>query len=300
MFLPAFLLCMPVHAQMQTQTAPQTQEAPAPPASDIYTVSLDTTGKDGWKFGTPHNVTSHKGYDNQPFFTPDGKAILFTSIRDGDQADIYRLDLSAGTTERLTNTPESEFSPTITTDEKHISVVRVEKDQTQRLWRFSLTGQSPEVVLPDIKRVGYHRWLDIQHVVLFILGDPETLQLVHVPTHKMTLLASNPGRCFGFDPQNYRLTYVEKISEQEWWVRELDLQSTSKIDLIRTPPGSEDFVWTSDGTLVMAAGSKVFTWKAGQRDWKEAADFSSSGLQKITRLALSPDGATLALVAFDP
>ena len=42
---------------------------------------------------------------------------------------------------RVTNTPESEYSPTVTPDGAHISVIRVEADGTQRLWRFTLDGR---------------------------------------------------------------------------------------------------------------------------------------------------------------
>ena len=46
-----------------------------------------------------------------------------------------------GSTTRVTNTPESEYSPTVTPDGAHISVIRVEADGTQRLWRFTIDGR---------------------------------------------------------------------------------------------------------------------------------------------------------------
>ena len=42
------------------------------------------------------NITRSPGYDNQPSFTPDGAAILFTSNRGGTQTDIYRYDVGSG------------------------------------------------------------------------------------------------------------------------------------------------------------------------------------------------------------
>jgi Tol biopolymer transport system component len=61
--------------------------------------------------GTPVNVTARPGYDNQPFFLADGRAFLYTSIREDSQADIYRYDLDRKTSVRLTATSESEYSP---------------------------------------------------------------------------------------------------------------------------------------------------------------------------------------------
>src|SRR5262249_19832508 len=123
------------------------------------------------------NITHTPGYDNQPSFTPDGAGLLFTSNRGGTQTDIYRYDIAAATTARLTDTPESEYSPTVTPDGKHLSVIRVEGDGTQRLWRFTLEGTEPELVLERVKPVGYHAWADDHTVALFVLGQPTTLQL---------------------------------------------------------------------------------------------------------------------------
>lgn len=282
----------------QTQTAPQTQtqEAP-PPSADIYVIASQAPA---WKFGKPVNVTARKGYENQPFFLPDGKGLWFTSIREEDQADIYQSDLGGKKLTRLTHTPESEFSPTLTPDGKHFSVVRVEQDQTQRLWRFSLNGENPELILKSIKPVGYHCWVDANHVALFILGEPDTLQLVELGTEKATQVAANPGRSIRLDPRNGRLTFVEKKSEKEWWIREYDLRSGQAVDLLQTLPASEDFAWTQQGTLLMANGSKVYAWNSStDKDWREIADFSGEGLKSITRLAISPDAKWIALVAQD-
>src|SRR5258708_4611584 len=109
---------------------------------------------------------------------PDGTGILFTSTRGGGrQTDIYRYEVVSGATTQVTRTPESEDSPTVTPDGSHISVIRVEADGTQRLWRFALDGGAPELILPGIKPVGYHAWADNSTLALFVLGSPASLQL---------------------------------------------------------------------------------------------------------------------------
>ncbi len=68
--------------------------------------------------------------------------------------------------------------------------------------------------------------------------------------------------------------------------------------MTKTLPGSEDFVWTPDGIILSASGSKLFKFEPKKdREWQEVADFSSAGLKGITRLAVSPKGDRLALVA---
>src|SRR5438093_5787511 len=158
------------------------QAAAAPPATDIYLADLRVV--DGRvQVGTPVNVTARPGYDNQPFFLPDGRAFLYTSIRADSQADIYRYDLRTATSARLTATRESEYSPTPLPDGRGFSVVRVEADSTQRLWAFDFDGSRPRLVLDSIKPVGYHAWADDHTLVLYVLGTPTTLQIADTREH---------------------------------------------------------------------------------------------------------------------
>src|SRR6266850_1590572 len=102
-----------------------TQGGAGAQATDIFVIDLRTTPGGKLKLGRPVKITNWAGYNNQPSFLPDGKSILYTSIRD-KQADIYRYDLRAAATTQITNTAESEYSPTLMPDGKSISVVRVE------------------------------------------------------------------------------------------------------------------------------------------------------------------------------
>src|SRR5690349_23137595 len=109
--------------------APKAQASP--PSTDIYLLPLQVTGM-GIHVGTPVNITNRPGYDNQPSFTPDSRAILFTSVRADAQSDIYRYDMAMKATTRVTSTPESEYSATVYGDGTRFSVIRVERDSTQR------------------------------------------------------------------------------------------------------------------------------------------------------------------------
>ena len=97
-------------------------------------------------------MTNRAGYDSQPYFLPDSSGFLFASIGDDGQADVYSYDLSSGAVARLTDTPESEFSPTPMTD-GGFSTVRVEMDQAQRLWAFDNDGEA-RLLLPGALGVG--------------------------------------------------------------------------------------------------------------------------------------------------
>jgi len=64
--------------------------------------------------------------------------------------------------------------------------------------------------------------------------------------------------------------------------------------------GAEFFAWTPDGDILSASGNQVFRWRSGQPGWEIAAQFDEAGLQKISRLAVSPTGDRIALVADEP
>ena len=86
-------------AILATQAAAPT---PPRPSTDVFVAPLKVSGATV-TVGAPVNISSSPGYDNQPSFTPDGAALLFTSVRgDAKQSEIYRYDLGAGSLTRLT------------------------------------------------------------------------------------------------------------------------------------------------------------------------------------------------------
>jgi dipeptidyl aminopeptidase/acylaminoacyl peptidase len=286
-------------ARGQTAPAPSPSPQPTPPANDIFLVEM-ASAKGQLKVGEPKRITTWEGYNNQPLFLPEGRYLLYTSIRADRQADIYRYDLRDGQTLRVTETTKtSEYSPTPAPDGKSFSVIRVEEDGTQRLWMFPLAGQAaPTLILEKIKPVGYHVWIDSQTLMLFILGEPVTMQLVDLKTGRAEIIATNIGRSLHRVPRQRKISFVRKFSEQQWMIQAFDTQTHAISTLIKTLPGSEDYIWTPQGTLLMANGSKLFKWNpAKDAGWQEVADFASAGLKTITRLSVSPKGDRLALVA---
>ncbi|HKP72401.1 MAG TPA: hypothetical protein VJT82_05655 [Pyrinomonadaceae bacterium] len=276
--------------------------AQTPPATeDIFVVDL-TNNKGRLEFGKPTNITNREGYDNQPSFLPDGQSLLYTSAREGNQTDIYRYDFKTNSSTRLTDTPESEYSPTLTPDGKSFSVIRVEADKAQRLWKFPLAGGAPSLLLPDIKPVGYHLWLDKRVLALFILGaegKPNTLELIPTDMKFRDTIHVNIGRSLQMIPNQQKFSFIHKIAPGDWRVKAFDLKTHRTTTLVKTLPDSEDLAWLPDGTLLMAHDSKLYQWNPAQpaADWHELADFSAAGLKKITRLALNPQATRLALVA---
>lgn len=271
-----------------------------PPNPDIFLVPLSVNAGTV-RAGAPANVTRREGYDNQPSFAADARSVFFTSNRGDGQSDIYRYELSTGLALPVHKTlPESEYSAYPTRDGKALTVIRVEADSVQRLWRMPIGAESPTVMFPDIKPVGYFAQADDSTWALFVLGAPATLQIAHVGRAGGETVARNIGRSLHRIPGTARVSFVQK-GASTWYVMALDPNSKRIDTLTATLPGSEDVAWVDSTTLVAGQGSKLFVWRRGDAEWKQIADYGYANITSISRLAVSattaPSTMWLAIVA---
>ncbi len=274
-------------------SASLTSGVQVPPSTDIWLARLEL-GSDPPALTGARNVTDRDGYDNQPSFEPEGRALLYTSQRNG-QTDIYRLDLESLVASQLSETPESEYSPAVTPSGLEISVVRVEQDGTQRLWSFRRDGSAPRIVLEEVALVGYHAWGGAESLVLFVLGEPPTLQLADTSTGNAEIVASDIGRSLHAIPDNDDYSFLQGTAESRM-IRRFAPHSGVLTDIAVPLEGSQDMVWTPDGSILMASGARIFILQP-DGEWTLMADLSSEAVSGITRLAISPDGTRLAWVA---
>ena len=268
-----------------------------PPATDVYEITFDGTTA-GLKAAKLQPVANGPGYDNQPAYTPDGAAILFTANRDGKQMDIYEFTRATRQVRQLVATPEGEYSPTITPDGSGFSVIRVEPDSTQRLWRFDRSGANPRLLLADIKPVGYHVWIDADQLALFVLGQPATLQHARLSTGKATVVAQNIGRSLQRIPKSKAISFVHREAPDNVWIKRFDPDTGAVTPLVKPAAGTDEpyIVWMNDGTALMAAGTKIYAWRSGEKEWREVHDLALLKLGTVSRMALAPDGRSLAFV----
>jgi WD40 repeat protein len=268
------------------------------PNTDIFLAPLRRV-RDSIVVGPAKNVTNRAGYDNQPSFTPDSRAILYTVVGGDGQADIWRYDIAGKRTSRVTNTPESEYSATVMPGGKRISVIRVERDSTQRLWSFALDGSDPQILLTALKPVGYHAWLGPATLATFVLGTPASLHIIDSDGSNDEVRARDIGRALQRVPGKQAFSYTHRDSAKALWIMTQPIVGESEVTIVKAPTDNEYHAWTPDGVLLTATQGKLVRWNRAidsSSGWLPVADLSA-GVKNISRLAVSANGKWLAFVA---
>jgi Tol biopolymer transport system component len=83
---------------------------------ELYRMRTDGTGLE--------RLTEHPERDIHPYFSPDGKYLLFNSTRDNGSLDVYRLDLATRELLRITDSPMQETCARYSPDMRHIVLLR--------------------------------------------------------------------------------------------------------------------------------------------------------------------------------
>lgn len=278
------------------------------PATDIYIMTIAKNEKGKWLVGTPEKITPWQGYDNQPYFLPDGTGILYTSIRDSTKADIYKFTFQFAKTTELSHTPlTSEYSPMLMPDKTGISCVRVlEDDSTQLLSKMS-AGDEYVPLFPKLNPVGYYCWASNDVAAMFVLGEPQTLQLGNIKTGVVKKVGERIGRCMQRMPGKssngfYFVQFNEDSTSSS--INFYDLKTNKTSEIVNTIPGEEDFAVLPDGTFLMGSEGVLYKYSPAtattpaDKDWKSIADFTGTAVEKFYRIAVSFTGDKIAVVTY--
>lgn len=250
------------------------------------------------------------GYNNQPYFTPDGRYMLFSSSRDSTNTEIMRADMNGKKwkLKRLTRSKEPEYSPRITPNENTISCVSVEKDKvTQHFYLYNLKGRKPRVLKPELKTIGYYEWLSPHEFVSFELPEPFYFVKHNLNNNSCDTLSTGIGRTFYYWRSKSRMIYVDKTDSNHYMMKAMnpsprgrDKNNLSVTFLGETLPKEEDFCVCLDGTILMGHDGILYMkknpLKFQDEEWQIVADLKSYGLKEFKRMAISPDNTKLAIV----
>lgn len=265
--------------------------AQAQPATEIFLFDLKIR-KGNVMLENPVNITSHPGYDNQPSFHPSLPLVYYSSARDDGRTDIFAFNWRNGRTMQITKTQEREYSPQITPDKKYISCIIQRDNNKQDLGQYPTEGGEAQVLINWLT-VGYHAWMNPETLAVFVLGAPQTLRVVNPGSGKDRIVAENIGRSIHRIPGTEAISFVDKSDPERFLVRRIN-QDLSISDIGPAMSRNEDICWLPDGRILSSDGTQLWVFDTTTRIWSKIA---GSVLNGVTRLAVSPDGKKLAVVA---
>jgi hypothetical protein len=271
------------------------------PSTDIWLMRINTINGT-LSFSDPENITKRKGYENQPYFSKDGKTLYYTAQVDSSSTTaIFGYELSTQKSQQVLFSPNSLYSPMPSPSGNGISVVMLGGNSFQFLWHFPMDKKDPYIVFPKRDSIGYYSWVNETSALVYLLGgkmSPNRLSLIHTDgTEKK--ISENVGR--GMLSLGKEALYVQK-KDTSFYLALTDFIYSKQLS--KTPGRSVDFSVCKDYVL-MASGSILYGAKIKKQkgrvihveEFKPLQDLSLYKIKGITRMAVSPDGTTLAMAA---
>lgn len=265
------------------------------PETDIWLFKLEK--KEGkYVYANRLNITNRVGYDNQPSFTKDDKAILYVCIDSTKQADIYQYDLKTKKRINLTNSQVSEYSPTIIPNGLGFSCVVVEADSAQRIWQYTVDGKFDKIIHQNTDSAGYYTWLNKDTVLYYKLTEPHSLRALDLTNYKDVWLCDMPTRAFKKIGNTNKFMYgIKKEGSIEYRMYYPALKEST---LYTTHPSlNEDFIWHTELGLIKSEGSDLLRYNEQTKQWEVLFSFENLGIKKITRFVFDSKTKQLAIVS---
>jgi hypothetical protein len=249
-------------------------------------------------------ITDTSSYTNQPYFINGDSALVYTQMIKGvniSQMDIFVYDFATQSSTNLSNSLTSEYSATPTPDGKELSVIRVNSEGKQELWSLQFNdGEAIKNLLPGVEPVGYHVWDGATKVLLFVLGEPNTLRLASInkPTDMGRVLDTKIGPSLWSIPNSNLYSYTKNIDETTWQLRSVNTQTNSAAALVNMLVGSVYYAWSPESYAVTAVKNKLYQWKyeSGDNKWTEFVDLTEQCPGDISRVSFSKKGDKIAFV----
>lgn len=291
------------------------------PQSDVHVGELKASGT---RLKSPRRLTLDEHNDIPLGWTPDGKAVLFVSDRNGN-LNIFRQALDQDSAEPLTTGSEPHLDiyeclgggePQLSPDGLWILYSEASrKDNSDssaarhRLMRMPVTGGPSEFILegPVLQQIRcapapaslcvLGEWNEGQRQLVFTTLDP-------VKGRGRELARIKPQRPSGFfgwalSPDASRIAYSE-YDEQEGRIRFVSLNGKNRADVVvRNRQGFLKLAWAPDGQGLFVASFRTNAYAILYVDLQGGAYPLWEHEGPLVSWALpSPDGHRLAIMAF--
>lgn len=278
--------------------AEEEQSAPAPPDTEIHLFDIGI--KDGeYVLHKGRNISNNKGYDNQPFFTDKDQSILFVSVKDGKQSDVYEYHLETSKLEQITNTEHSEYSPKTYAANNKVTFVSEGGNPYQTVWAQDRKDGNSQWLLNSKEPVGYYATNEKTSDVLFWSRYGWSVQYLNLEKNMARFVSGNalpssPQRV----PNSDLFSFVHRQTNSEVWIKVFDPKDFSITPIAPIYDANYEYSWAPNGDILRFKDNRIQVWphKSKGYRWQNGQDLSDYFKGKAGRLKISHSGKHAAVV----
>lgn len=200
---------------------------------DVFVYSLET--------GKNENVTNNPAFDADPNFSPDGKQIVFASLRDGN-AELYLMNADGSDVRRLTNHPAWDSHPVFSPDGTTIAFPSDRESEDSDVYLMKSDGSGAVKRLTDWKSseyVGPGCWSPDGTKIIFISdrygGDDIFVINAEVFRPQLVLADEKSNLQFpSYSPDGKEIAYQAEIEDKRGELRVFDVESKQTRIVLKT------------------------------------------------------------------
>lgn len=243
------------------------------------------------------NISNNEGYDNQPSFISN-ESLVFAGNNEG-QTDISEFNLTSNLQKWINSKTEGgEYSPQKFPSKSDMAAVRLDTDGLQRLYKYDTkTGESTELI-KDLQVAYFAFYNDKKMLATVLNSDKLDLVMIDLASKSADTIFYNAGRSIQKVPYTNAMSYSLVNDEGNLDLYLLDMNSYESFFVTELPIGIQDYVWINDTQILVGSGSRLYMFDTlGGTEWNRVAAIEDYGIKNISRMAVSPDGKKLALVA---
>ncbi len=218
------------------------------PNPDIFVYSVET--------GQSTKLTNDVGFNADPSFSPDGKQIVFASLRDGN-AEIYLMNSDGRDVRRLTNDPAWDNHPVFSPDGTQISFDSDRDNETSDIYLMRADGS-------DIRRLVDWKsnesaengcWSPDGTKLAFTSdrNGNDDIYVISAQAYPEHLVLADEGanlRNPVLSPDGKRIAYEAELADHSGELRVFDIAGKRSGIVLKTDKADTSPVWSPDGNWI--------------------------------------------------